>query len=179
MQKEVGGQKPIAQMKFTQLFHKTGIFFFLLCFLSHSFFSLFLLLFNYSCPHIAHTTCTLLTHLNLPHSMLTFGWLSQWLLYTCHLMTHPLLSSVILLPLPSDYCQFVVYFHVFGSILLACLFCGYVPFIGEIIWYLFFTAWLFHLIQYSPVPSVLLQKIAAPSFFLLHTILLCKCTTVF
>ena len=32
--------------------------------------------------------------------------------------------------------------------------------------------------KYSPVPSMLLQRVGAPSFFLLCSIPLCKCTTV-
>ena len=47
-------------------------------------------------------------------------WLCPCVLYTCSLMTLPLLS---LSPLLSGYCQFVLYFNVFGCILLACLFC--------------------------------------------------------
>ena len=37
---------------------------------------------------------------------------------------------------------------------------------------------LFHLAQCSPVPSMLLWRAGAPFFFLLHSIPLCKCTTV-
>ena len=38
---------------------------------------------------------------------------------------------------------------------------------------------LFHLAQCSPGPPKLLQRVGAPSFFLLHSIPSCKCTTVF
>ena len=38
---------------------------------------------------------------------------------------------------------------------------------------------LFHLAQCSPAPSMLLERVGAPSFFLLPTIPLCKCTSVF
>ena len=50
--------------------------------------------------------------------------LCPWVLYTFSLTWpfhfFPLLSSS---PLPYGYCQFVLYFHVSASILLACLFC--------------------------------------------------------
>ena len=49
--------------------------------------------------------------------------LCPWVLYTCFLATLPLLSPVIPLPLSSGHCQFVLYFHVSGSIFLICLFC--------------------------------------------------------
>ena len=48
-------------------------------------------------------------------------------------------------PLASGHFQFVLYFHVSGSILLACLFFHYIPLISDIIWYLSFTAWLISL----------------------------------
>ena len=58
-------------------------------------------------------------------------------LYTCSLMTLPLLSPLIPLPLLSGYCQFVFYFNVSGCILFC--FVDQVPLIRE---YLSFTSWL-------------------------------------
>ena len=49
-------------------------------------------------------------------------WLCPWVLYTCSLMTLPLLSLVNPLA-PPLWSLSVSYFHVSGSILLACLFC--------------------------------------------------------
>ena len=48
--------------------------------------------------------------------------LCPWVLYTCSLMTLPLLSPISPSPVPSGYCQFVLYFSVSDYILLACLF---------------------------------------------------------
>ena len=47
-------------------------------------------------------------------------WLCPWVLHTCSLTTVPLFRSIILSHLPSDYCQFVLYLNVSGSVLLAC-----------------------------------------------------------
>ena len=69
------------------------------------------LLFIYTCLHFSPT------HPRLPPSILTPHWL---FLYMCSRMTAPLLSPLFL---PSGYCHFVLYFNVFGYILLACLFC--------------------------------------------------------
>ena len=67
----------------------------------------------------------------------------------------------------------VIFCFLFSSI-------DYVPVKGEIIWYLSFTTWLISLsIMLSPVPSMLSWRVGAPSFFLLQSIPLCKCTTVF
>ena len=62
--------------------------------------------------------------LHLPHSILLPSCLYSWVLYTCSLtwpfpFFPPLSSS----PLPSGPCQFDLYSHVSGSILLTCLFC--------------------------------------------------------
>ena len=68
------------------------------------------------------------------------------------------------------------------SLVIFCLLFSsvdYVPVKGEIIWHLSLTAGLFYLALCSPVPSMLLQMVGAASFFLLHRIPLCKCTTVF
>ena len=88
---------------------------------------LYLLLFNYSCPHFSTITLPCPTHSPPPtcnpppHSHC----LCPWILYTCSLTWpipfFPLLSPP---PLPSGHCKFVLYFHVYGSILLTGLFCG-------------------------------------------------------
>ena len=58
---------------------------------------------------------------HLPLSVLHPHCLCPWVLYTYMFLdlALPHLSSVIL-PLPSDHCHFVLYFHVFGSILFVC-----------------------------------------------------------
>ena len=57
----------------------------------------------------------------------------------CRSFVHvPPLSPIIRTP---GHCQFVLYFHVSGSISLIC-FTDQVPLIGEIIWYLSFITWL-------------------------------------
>ena len=54
-------------------------------------------------------------------SILPTLWLCLWVLYTCSLMTLPLLSPLIPpSPSPLVTAQFVLYFHVSGYILLAC-----------------------------------------------------------
>ena len=63
-----------------------------------------------------------------------------WVFYTCSfacpfLIFTPLSPS----PVPSGYCQFVLYFHVSGSMLLAYK----IPLTGEIIWYLCFYFLIF------------------------------------
>ena len=67
---------------------------------------------------------------------------------------------------------------VLGSFLLIC-FVDLVPFLREIIWYLSFTAWIisFSIILSSSIHAV--AKVGFPSSFLLCSIPLCKCTTVF
>ena len=86
---------------------RSGLFFFLN----------FLLLFKYSCLHFPPTTPT------SPPSILPPFWLSPCVLYTCSLMTLPLFPPVVSFPLPSVYCQCVLYFNVSGYILFPCLFC--------------------------------------------------------
>ena len=81
--------------------------------------------------------------------------------------------------LPSDYCQFVLYFM---SLVIFCLlvcFVDQVPLIGEIIRYLSFTAWITSLSIMLSRSIMLSQRVGAPSFFLLHSIPLCKGTAVF
>ena len=62
-------------------------------------------------------------------------WLCPCVLYTYSLMALPLLSPIILSPILSGYCEFVLHFNVSGCILLACLFC-----------WLCFTDWWDHMI---------------------------------
>ena len=88
-------------------------------------------------------------------------------------LPYPSLSPITLHPVPSGHCQFVLYFHVSGSIFHTCSFSW--------LWYGIYLSppGLFHLALCSPDPSMLSWRVGAPSFFLLHGILLCKCTTVF
>ena len=80
-------------------------------------------MFKYSCLHFSANTFPHLTHPQLPPSVLPPLTLSMGPLY-CSLMNLPLLSPHYSPPrLPSGHCQFVLYFTVSGSILLACLFC--------------------------------------------------------
>ena len=76
-------------------------------------------------------------------------------------------------PVPSGSCQFVLYFHVSGSILLVCLFCW----LGSthrwwdhlvIIWYLSFTTWLisFSIIVSSSMQAVMEGRIKTYFLFL-------------
>ena len=61
---------------------------------------------------------------HLPHSILPLHCLCPWVLHTCSL-TWPFPFFPLLFPslLPSGHCQFILYFHVSGSILFTCLFC--------------------------------------------------------
>ena len=90
-------------------------------------------------------------HFSPPHPPLcpafnpTHLWLCPCILYTCYLMTLSLLSPVTPTPLPSGYCQCIVFFfNVSSYILLAC-FLDQPPLTGEIIWYLSFNAWFISL----------------------------------
>ena len=60
---------------------------------------------------------------HLPHSIYPMLSLSTGPLYNFLDLLCPLLSSVNPAPVLSGYCQFVLYFHVSGSVLLSCLFC--------------------------------------------------------
>ena len=61
------------------------------------------------------------TPIPTPHPQTSPLLLCPCVFYTCSLMALPLLTPII--PLPSGYCQFVLYLNVSGCILLACLFC--------------------------------------------------------
>ena len=82
---------------------------------------LFIFYCSYSCLHSPLMTPPHATHHHL-HLQSLHPLPFPWIFYTCSLMTSPLLSPIIPLPLPSGYCQFVLYFNVSGYILLACLF---------------------------------------------------------
>ena len=106
------------------------------------FFSFFLLLFKYSCPifppPLSPVPSTFTSTLNP-----TPFWLCPLVLYTCSLMTLPILSPIIshlTTPLVT-----VSLFFISMSLVIFCLLvcvADYVPLIGEIIWYLSYTAWL-------------------------------------
>ena len=86
------------------------------------------------------------------------------------------------LPPPTSSLVTVSLFLISMSLVIFCFlvcFVDYSPLIGETIWYLSFTTWLISLSTCSPVPSILSQRVGALSFFLLHSIPLCKCTTIF
>ena len=92
-------------------------------FLSWIYYCFYFLIFFYCCSSTvvsisALTPCPIYPHLPPWTNPL---WLCPCVLYTCSLIALPLFSPII--PLPSGYCQFVVYFNVSGYILLACLFC--------------------------------------------------------
>ena len=107
----------------------------------------------------------------------------RWVLYTCSL-TSPFPFFLLLLPSP------LVTVNVSLISMSLVLFCSFVcfvhwiPFIGEVIWYLSFIDWLISLriMKWNNPCSnifVLLWKVGVPSFFLLCSIPLCMCTTVF
>ena len=102
----------------------------------------FLLLFNYSCPIVPPLLSPALPTpaSHIQSSPIVFVHVSF-----LHGPWWPFPVFSLFFPLPSSHCQFVLYFHVSGSILLTFLFCWLVPLIGEITWYLSFTAWFISL----------------------------------
>ena len=82
---------------------------------------MFFLLFKYICLHFHPSTAPRPTH-PASHPQSYPLWLCPCVLYICSLMDLPLFSSIIPSPLPSGYCQFVLYFNVFDYIFFACLF---------------------------------------------------------
>ena len=80
----------------------------------------FLLLFKYSCLQFHLTTTPCLTHPRLPPVSLLPLALSMCPLFMFLDNPSPILPHCPL-PLPSGYCQFVLYFNVSGYILFACL----------------------------------------------------------
>ena len=83
----------------------------------------FLLLFKYSCLYFSPTTTPQPQPSSLPTLDPTSLQCCPCVLYTCSLTTLPPFPSIIPSHLPSDYCQFVLYFNVSGYILLGYLFC--------------------------------------------------------
>ena len=83
---------------------------------------------------------------HLPHSVSANPpphCLCPWVLYTCSLITLPLLSCLIPI-LPSGHCQFVISMSLVLFCLLGC-FVDQVTLLGEIIWYLSLPPGLLHL----------------------------------
>ena len=94
---------------------------------------------------------------------------SLYLLIPSPYFTHP--SS----PLPFGNHQFVLYSWVCFLAYLFLFFpfahlVSYVPYIGEIIWYLSLFGWLIHVLLYCLAPSVLLQMVIFHSFLRLNNI---------
>ena len=135
---------------------------------------IYLLFFKYSYLHFPPTTLPCPTDLYLLPLILP-------LCFVHMSFTHvpwwpfPFFSPLSPSPLPAVYSQFVFYFNVFGSILLA-YFVDQVPLLGEIIWYLSFIAWLISLsiMFYSSIHPVPKGRSSSPSFFLLCSIPLYK-----
>ena len=103
---------------------------------------------------------------HLPFVILPHHCLCPWVLSTCFLTwPFPFFYPLPLSSLPSGYCQFVLCFHIASSFCSFVCFVDYVPFIGEIIWYLSFTAWL---ISLSIILSSSIHAVAKgrSSFFL-------------
>ena len=144
-----------------------------------SFFSFFLLLFKYSYLHF-HPNMSPLLYPSLPPTLkLTpFGFVHVSIIHVpwWPFPYYPLLS---LSPLLSGYWQFVLYFNVSGCILIAFLFhwLGSTYRWGHMV--IHSPPGLFNLEKCFPVPSIQSQMKGAPSFFLLQSIPLCKCTTGF
>ena len=107
----------------------------------HLFKNHFLLLFYYSCPVFPHCPHLIRSsHPQLPQSIPTFLSMSMGHSYMPFDQTLPLLSTIT--PLPAPLWSLSVYS------MFPCLqfyFAHQIPLIGEIIWYLPFTAWLFSL----------------------------------
>ena len=82
----------------------------------------FQLLFNYSCPHppplFSSALSTPLPTFSPPTPIV---FVHGFFIHVSWL-TFPFFPPLFPSPLPSAYCQFVLYFHVSGSILLACFF---------------------------------------------------------
>ena len=87
-----------------------------------------------------------------------------------------------LLSLPTSPMVTVSLFLISMSLIIFHLFVCFVdqvPLIGEIIWYLSFTAWLISLSIMLSSSIHAKQRVGFPSFFLLHSIPSCECTIVF
>ena len=131
-------ENPISSLHICFIIQKSLINIFL-----YSCISLFLLLFNYNCPHpplhFSHFYPPQHPTFNLCPVVLVHGSFIYLFLY----LSLPLLFPFILSTLPSGYCQIVLYFHDSGSTLLAYLYCW----LGSmVIWYL--TTIMVFIIQY-------------------------------
>ena len=118
-------------------------------------------MFKYSCLHFPPYDST------PPHPLPTSHpqsfplwlrpWLCLWVLYTCSLMTLPLLSPIISSPLPSGYCQFFISMSLVLFCSLVC-FVDWVPLIGEIIWYLSFTTCLVPIVLFPQMRNFTMKN---------------------
>ena len=138
----------------------------------------FLLLFSYSCPYFppllfhalptTHLPLSILPHIVFVHGSYIHVPCLTLLPFPCYPPSPSLLVTVSL-------------FFISMSLVIFCLFVCFVdqvPLIGEIIWYLSFTAQLISLsiILYSSIYAVAKGR---SSFFVLRSITLCKCTSFF
>ena len=106
-------------------------------------------------------------------------WLCPCVLYIYFLRRLPLFSPIISVPSPL---WLLSVRSLLQSLVIFCslvCFVDSVPIKGEIIWYVSFTTWLISLSLMLSSSIMLSRRVGAPSFFLLPTIPLCKCTTVF
>ena len=136
-------------------------------------------MFKYSCLYFPPNSC-LYPHPSHPHYppliLHLFGFVHVSFI---HVPWQPLSLSPSLSTCPL---VTVSLFLISMSLVIFCLlvyFVDYVPIISEITWYFCFTTWLISLSISSPVLSMLSQRVGVPSFFLLHSIPLCKCTIFF
>ena len=106
-------------------------------------------------------------------------WLCPWVLYACSLTMLPLLSPVYP-PAPSLWLLLVCSLFQYLWLYFACLFVLLIRFHLQVRSYgiCVFTTWLISLsiMLSSSIHAVMKGR---SSFFLLHSIPLCKCTTVF
>ena len=137
-------------------------------------------MFENSCLHFPTTTFPHCTHPHIPPSILPpFGfvrgcfipvlWPPFPFFYPHHFPPPSPLVTVSL---------FLISMSLILFWLLVC-FIDQIPLTGEIIWCLSFTTWLISLSIMLPRLFMLSRRVGAPYFFLLRSIPLCKCTTVF
>ena len=125
-------------------------------------------LFYYSCPNFSPFALFCPAHHPLPQSVPTLLSTSMGI-YTCSLTSpFPFFPPLSPSPAPSHLCQYVPCFY----------FVHYLPIIGEVIWHLSFTNWLIllNIVFSSSIHAVTKGR---SSFFLLHSVPLCKCAIVF
>ena len=102
-------------------------------------------------------------------------WLCPWVLYACSLMTLP--PSPTGLSPPTSPLVTVSLFFISMSVVIFCLrvcFVDLVPLIGEIIWYLSFTAWLISLSIMPLFFFFLLNQLYSDQIMLLSCVRLLK-----